>query len=279
MKTLRYVICDVFADNPLEGNPLCVFTDARGIDASTMHALARETGPSETVFVLPPERGGSARLRIFGPTGELSFAGHPVLGAAFVLAGPLQADEVRMELPVGIVPVRLTREGPRVSFGWLDHPQPQPVALEEGGAILQALGSPVLVRPLQAYQSGSVKVCVALGSADAVARLSPDFAALARATAAGVAAYHCEGQLCTLRYFAPRGGVNEDAATGAAVGPLAIELLRHGVLKHEQVLHIEQGRQIGRPSTLYGRITSGEPGPRIEVGGSARIVARGQFVI
>ena len=279
MKTLRYVICDVFAENPLEGNPLCVFTDARSIDGATMHALARETGLSETVFVLPAEHGGSARLRIFGPAGELSFAGHPVLGTAFVLAGPLQSDEVRLELPVGTIPVRLTREGARVSFGWLTHPHPTPVPLEGGGAILEALGSPVPSRPVQAYQSGSVKVCVALSSADAVDSLSPDFSALARATEAGVAVYHCEGQLCTLRYFAPRRGVNEDAATGSAVGPLAVELLRHGLLKHEQVLHIEQGRQIGRPSTLYARITPAEPDARIEVGGSARIVARGQFTI
>ncbi|MEY2932399.1 MAG: hypothetical protein RL033_3148 [Pseudomonadota bacterium] len=279
MKTLRYVICDVFAENPLEGNPLTVFTDARGIDGATMHALARETGMSETAFVLSPERGGSARLRIFGPSGELPFAGHPVLGAAFVLAGPLQTDEVRLELPVGIIPVRLTREGARISFGWLEHPQPKPVPLESAGAILEALGSPTPSQPLQAYQSGSVKVCVALSSADAVSSLSPDFSALARATAAGVAVYHCEGQLCTLRYFAPRRGINEDAATGSAVGPLAVELLRRGVLKHEQVLVIEQGRQIGRPSTLYARVTPGDPEPRIEVGGSGRIVARGQFLI
>src|SRR5690606_17471980 len=152
-------------------------------------------------------------LRIFGPTGELPFAGHPVLGAAFVLAGPLQSDEVRLELPVGTIPVRLTREGPRVSFGWLEHPHPKAVALEAGEASLEALGSPTLARPLQAYQSGSVKVCAALSSAEAVAELSPDFSALARATAAGVMAYHCEGPLCTLRYFAPRRGINEDAAT------------------------------------------------------------------
>ena len=63
------------------------------------------------------------------------------------------------------------------------------------------------------------------------------------------------------------------------MGPLAVELLRHGLLKHEQVLHIEQGRQIGRPSTLYARTTPAQPEPRIEVGGSARIVARGQFSI
>ena len=90
MRALRYVVVDVFTDAPLAGNQLAVFTDARGLDLETMQALARELNFSESVFVLPGTAPADVRIRIFTPTTELPFAGHPVLGAAFVLGGPLQ---------------------------------------------------------------------------------------------------------------------------------------------------------------------------------------------
>src|SRR3954447_23655090 len=117
MPTLRYVLVDVFTDRPLEGNQLAVFTDARELAAEMMQALALETKLSESVFVLPAERGGHARIRIFTPAQELQFAGHPTLGAAFVLGTPMQLEEIRLETGAGIVPVRLEREGPRIVFG------------------------------------------------------------------------------------------------------------------------------------------------------------------
>src|SRR6476620_7127371 len=110
MSNLRYVVVDVFTDRPLAGNQLAVFTDARGLPSETMQALAREMNFSESVFVQLPEAGGHARLRIFTPTRELPFAGHPVLGTAFVLAAPLQLDEIRLETGSGVVPVRLERD-------------------------------------------------------------------------------------------------------------------------------------------------------------------------
>ena len=97
MASYRYVIADVFTDTPLAGNQLAVFTDARGLDDATMQALARELKLSESVFVLPPEGEGHARMRIFTPTAELPFAGPPTLGCAFVLAGPLQVQEIRLQ--------------------------------------------------------------------------------------------------------------------------------------------------------------------------------------
>jgi trans-2,3-dihydro-3-hydroxyanthranilate isomerase len=85
--SLRYVVADVFTDTPLTGNQLAVFTDGRDLDDLTMQRLAKEMNFSETVFVLPAEAGGHARIRIFTPVTELPFAGHPVLGSAYVLAG------------------------------------------------------------------------------------------------------------------------------------------------------------------------------------------------
>ena len=109
MAAYRYVFADVFTDTPLAGNQLAVFTDARGLDAETMQALALEIGFSETVFVLPAEEGGTARIRIFNPGAEMRFAGHPTLGAAFVLGGPLQLGVIELETGAGIVPVALER--------------------------------------------------------------------------------------------------------------------------------------------------------------------------
>src|SRR5919204_440096 len=124
MPELRYVVADVFTDTPLTGNQLAVFTDGRDVDDDTMQKLAKEMNFSETVFVLPAEAGGHARIRIFTPALELPFAGHPVLGSAFVLAAPLQLGEIRLETGSGIVPVTLERDGARIAFGWMSQPIP-----------------------------------------------------------------------------------------------------------------------------------------------------------
>src|ERR671923_1523199 len=114
----RYVVADVFTDSPLTGNQLAVFTDAREIPEHLLQPLAKEIGFSETVFVLPKEGDGHVRIRIFTPGVELPFAGHPVLGTAFVLAGPLQLEEIRLETGAGVVPVRVERDDTaRIVFG------------------------------------------------------------------------------------------------------------------------------------------------------------------
>src|SRR4026208_1839001 len=97
MQTYRYVVADVFTDTPLTGNQLAVFTDARTLDDAMMQALALEVGVSETALVFAPENGGNVKIRIFTPTFELPFAGHPTLGTAFVLGAPLQLDVITLE--------------------------------------------------------------------------------------------------------------------------------------------------------------------------------------
>ena len=99
MKTYTYHLLDVFTNVPFGGNPLAVFTDARGLSDEQMKSIARELNLSETVYVYPRERGGHAKIRIFTPTTEVPFAGHPTLGTAFVLGGPLQLEEIRLETP------------------------------------------------------------------------------------------------------------------------------------------------------------------------------------
>ena len=125
MPTLRYVVVDVFTDTPLAGNQLAVFTDARELDRELMQALALEIGFSETTFVLPAEEGGHARVRIFNPAHEMAFAGHPMLGTAWVLAVPLQRSVIELETGAGVVPVEIERdESGALVFGRMVQPVP-----------------------------------------------------------------------------------------------------------------------------------------------------------
>jgi trans-2,3-dihydro-3-hydroxyanthranilate isomerase len=278
VKTLRYTLCDVFTERALAGNALAVFTDARTLDTGAMQALAREMNLSETTFVLPPERGGHAKVRIFTPSVELPVAGHPALGTAFVLGGPLESVELRLELAAGIVPVRLEREGARIGFGWMTQPNATELPVENESAVLGALGVPGRPLAVFGYQNGPEHLYVELASKDAVSALSPNPSLLSQATKAGVYTFFFDGTACRARCFVPGKGVAEDAATGSAVGPLALHQRRAGRLAEGAVLRIEQGIEMGRPSTLYARIGDGAV-PSIEVGGCAKIVARGQFVI
>lgn len=279
MQAYRYVIADVFTDRPLAGNQLAVFTDAREIAEELLQPLAREMNFSETVFVLPPEQGGHARIRIFTPAAEIPFAGHPTLGTAFVLAAPLQLTEIRLETGSGVVPVRLDREGARVVFGRMEQPIPTVEPYGEADALLDALGVDGAELPIEAYDNGLKHVYVALPSEDAVASLRPDLGRLGELPAAlGFNCFAGSGNRWKTRMFAPGGGVPEDPATGSAAGPLAVHLARHGRIAFGDEIEISQGAELRRPSTLFARVDgSSESIERVEVGGSAVVVARGEF--
>jgi trans-2,3-dihydro-3-hydroxyanthranilate isomerase len=265
-RSFRYVVCDVFTDTPLEGNQLGVFTDARELTAEQMQRLARELNYAESTFVLPAEQGGHARIRIFTPTTELPFAGHPTLGTAFVLAAPLQLGEIRLETGAGIVPVRLERDGPRIVFGRMEQPLPEVQAYDAADELLAALGVERSELPVEVYDNGLRHVYVCLGSEAEVAALRPDLQRLAELPA--VLGINC---------FAGS-GVPEDAATGSAAGPLAVHLARHGRIDWGEEIEISQGAEIGRPSKLFARVESADGRvERVEVGGSAIVVARGEF--
>ena len=277
MTDFRYVVTDVFTDTPLTGNQLAVFTDGRGIGDETMQKLAKEMNFSETVFVLPPEDGGHARIRIFTPTLELPFAGHPILGSAFVLAAPMQLGEIRLETGQGIVPVTLEREGARIIFGWMQQPIPDYEPFADAEKLQELLGVRSQL-PVEVYYLGPGHVYLELASPDEVAALRPDFGALEDLTSAGVNCFAGSGKQWKTRMFAPGSGAPEDPATGSAAGPLAIHLGRHGRIAFGDEIEISQGEEIGRPSKLYARVW-GSPDDieRVEVGGSAVTVARGEF--
>ena len=280
MRRFRYVVVDVFTDVALAGNQLAVFTDARDLDSLTMQTLALELNLSETVFVLPPSSDeADVRIRIFTPARELPFAGHPTLGAAFVLGGPLSKIVIRIETDAGIVPVELTRDGPRIVFGEMEQPIPPWTDEPNAEEIFAALGVAGSELPVERYELGPGHVYVALASPEEVAALRPDLVALERATGDGVNCFaHVGGSRWKTRMFAPGHGVGEDPATGSAAGPLAIHLARHGRIAFGDQIEIAQGAELKRPSTLYAQVEGeGDRIDRVRVGGSAVVVARGEF--
>jgi trans-2,3-dihydro-3-hydroxyanthranilate isomerase len=284
MEPWAFVITDVFTSKPLAGNQLAVFTDARSIPEQLLQPLARELNFSETVFVFPPAAGGDARIRIFMPGAEIPFAGHPVIGTAHVLASGNDKPELRLETGVGTVPVRIERNGGRPSFGWMRQPVPTVVPVRDAAPILAALGVAGSELPVTLYDNGMLHLYVMLPDQAAVASLDPDPRALARATrppaqnVGGVNCFAGAGTRWKTRMFAPGEGIPEDPATGSAAGPLAAHLLRHGLIASGDLVEISQGAEVGRPSTLFARVT-GTPDriERVDVGGSAVTVAEGHF--
>jgi len=274
----RYFVVDVFTEVPLEGNQLAVFTDARGLSSEQMQRLAREMNFSETVFVLPPERDGDVRVRSFTPRRELPFAGHPVLGCAFVVAEARDRDAVSLETGLGVIPVALELEDGRTVSGWMQHVVPEWGPYEREVELLAALGVERSELPVEAYPNGPRHVYVELESEEAVAALTPNWSALAELRDVAANCFAGAGRSWKTRMFAPSGGVVEDPATGSAAGPLAIHLARHGRIAFGEEIEIRQGAEVGRPSVLYARAEgSGDRIDRVEVGGRAVIVARGEF--
>jgi trans-2,3-dihydro-3-hydroxyanthranilate isomerase len=242
-----------------------------------MQRTARELNLSETVFFLPAEHSGDVQVRIFTPVGELTFAGHPVLGSAFVLGEALGTSAVTLETGVGQVPVELERNRGRITFGWMRQPVPAAEPYEQAAALLAALDVRESGLPVEAYRNGPRHVYVELASEAEVAALWPDQRALARLPVY-VNTFAGRGPAWKTRIFAPYHGVPEDPATGSAAGPLAVHLARHGRIGLGEQIEIRQGEEIGRPSRLYARAEgSADKIERVLVGGSAVIVARGEY--
>jgi trans-2,3-dihydro-3-hydroxyanthranilate isomerase len=274
----RYQILDVFTDAPLDGNQVAVFTDGEGLDGSLMQRAARELNLSETVFLLPPPDGADAQARIFTPATEMPFAGHPVLGTAFVLGERLGADTVRLQTGAGLVSIKLTREDGRIVSGEMEQPIP---TWEEWGPqpeLLRALGVEGSGLPIEVYCNGPRHVYVELPDEAAVAALRPDFGALEQLGAVGVSCFAGSGNQFKTRMFAPGLGIAEDPATGSAAGPLAVHLARHGRTSFGDRIEIRQGAEIARPSVLHACAEgSAERIERVLVGGAAVVVATGEY--
>jgi trans-2,3-dihydro-3-hydroxyanthranilate isomerase len=292
-----FVQVDVFTDRVFGGNPLAVLLDGRGLSDGEMQAIARETNLSETTFVLPPTRADcAARVRIFTPSRELAFAGHPTLGTAWVLAchGRLAPGTTRFALEEGIgpVPVELEGDPARPTFVWMSHGEPIfGLPLPQRDAFARALGLTegdlLPGAPIQPGSTGNGFVFVPLRDPAALDRIAVNGPALLEAKRPrpehGVFVLAPDpdrkARRVYSRMFVPEpGGTREDPATGSASGPLGAYLVRHGLVEGGDEIAIvsEQGTAMGRQSFVHIRLTArGGRIADIRVGGGVVPVLEG----
>ena len=296
-----YLQYDVFTGEPLLGNQLAVFTDARGLSVDRMQRIAREMNFSESTFILPAERGDTdIRMRIFTPYVEMPMAGHPTVGSTFALAatGGIAPGTARFVfgLNIGPTPVDLEWSGSALRFAWMHQNTPTfGPDVGDRAAVAGALGlvtddlAPGL--PVQEVSCGVPFLFAPLRNPDAVDRAVSDAAAFRRLDALASAhpaiflfAMAPPGATYTVysRMFAPEFGIVEDPATGSASGPLGCYLVEHGLVPAASAQRIVslQGQKMGRASRIHIAIDGG-PGAitGVTIGGEAVLVARGELLV
>lgn len=268
-------LVNVFAETPLGGNPLCVFEDGTGLDDATMQALALQFNLSETTFVLPSGR-ATARVRIFTPTFEMAFAGHPTLGTAHVvreLAGA--GDRLQLEMRAGVIPVSADRD--RWTFEANPPTHREPVAgIVDLAGMLGLEPADIGPGPPLWVDTGSDQLVVPLRTFEAVRRAAPRADAMARHGSNGQRAmaylFAREGSRILCRFFFPKhGAVIEDPGTGSACANLGGWLLATGA-PLPQTLVLDQGEGVGRPCRLGLTVTTDR---RIQVSGRVVEIGRG----
>ncbi len=291
VRRLRFTQFDVFTSRPLEGNPLAVFPDGRGLSDQEMQAIAREMNLSETTFILPrdeaTERQRGVRVRIFTVQEELPFAGHPTLGTAFALRGDTHAAEIRLELNVGTIPVRFEDSPGLPAFGEMTQADPTLGLVHDRSKIAEVTGIPLedidTELPIQTISTGVPFTILALRSLEAIRRLAIN---QARATeylsASGGKFFFCvtretvdpDARLHARMLFYN----GEDPATGSASGCAGAWMVEHKVAQPDERVLIEQGVEMKRPSRIFvrasrhnGRVVN------VRVGGNVVEVLRGEI--
>lgn len=298
MREYPFVQVDVFTDRIFGGNQLAVFLEPSGLTDAQMQDIAREMNFAETTFVFPPTSpDAAARVRIFTPGQELPFAGHPTIGTAWVLARhgrlPAGVDHTVLEENIGPVSVTLQGDLSSPSSVWMSHRDAE-FGPEIAGraAVLAGLGltldDALGGAPIRSASTGVPFLFVPLKNPETVDRAVADMRALSQAY---------PGERVGVFIFAPdpaRGpmtvysrmfagdtiGFPEDAATGAASGPLGAFIVAEGILPATSggVVEItsEQGYKMRRPSTIHIRLeANGRSSSRIQIGGSVVPVLEG----
>jgi trans-2,3-dihydro-3-hydroxyanthranilate isomerase len=289
MPLLKYRIVDVFTTEALQGNALAVFTDASQIDEAIMQKIAREMNLAETTFVLPPESPDcAARVRIFTPKKEMSFAGHPTIGTSFVLLdeGAIHNhDSFCLEEKIG--PVQIWVEHGQRPMIWLRTPPITEGRIFARSLCAEALGietADLLDIDPQLLDAGNPTLFVGLKNEAAVDRAWLDSRGMQILTDGKgeqfcVFAFSQTSEGAYSRMFAPEHGVAEDAATGSSTGPLAAFMIKHGLLTGAANTSFvsEQGTKMGRRSFLHVRVGSKNQGEGIYVGGHVTAIAEGRM--
>ena len=301
-RSLKFYQADVFTGQPFGGNPVAVFPDAEGLTDDQLQRIAREMNLSETVFVFPPtDPAAAARLRIFTPTQEIPFAGHPVLGTFYVLAHLKRISiqdgitRVMQECNIGLYPIEVHADQGSVVRVVMAQPKPEfldPIgAIDELYLIAAALGIPKHVIadakwPLQVVSTGLPVLIVPVRTLTAARSITPDASAIIKicerfgangimvfttVTVESFASVHA-------RMFAPKIGILEDPATGSAGGALGAYLVHNGVVEVGPTTEIliEQGYEIDRPSRILVQVKSEDDVIQgVTVGGQCVMVVEG----
>ncbi|MFC3084714.1 PhzF family phenazine biosynthesis protein [Tabrizicola soli] len=298
---LTFQTCDVFTDRPFAGNPLAIVLEADGLSPAQMQTLAREFNLSETIFVqAPADPAHAARVRIFFPTAEIPFAGHPTIGCAIHLAsagavGDFDRDLV-LEEAAGLVPVRVWRRGEEVRAEFLapvlphgvtdapdrdaalDHKRLAAALGLEAGEIGFAGHRPGLWQGGPRFLYAPVASLAALGRARPI---EPFWSEQMRAAGVDSIYLYTTGEDCAFRarMFSPTAGIPEDPATGSASAILAAQLLASDALgEGETRVELRQGVEMGRPSEigLRARVAAGRL-VEVRISGGAVPVAEGRI--
>lgn len=288
-------IVDVFAERPYAGNQLAVVLDADDLSDAEMCRIAQEMNYSETTFVgSVPDPESGYRVRIFTPSREISFAGHPILGTASVIRdhiAPDKPDSVRLNLAVGQVPVTFERYADGREVAWFYSP---PVELgptcapDQIAEAVQLSPSDIDIKaPVQQVSAGVSAILVPLRNLAALQKSRLDLEAFAPLAREGfqplvylfcTETHHPENDLCA-RFFFVAHGVREDPASGNAAAFLGVYLLEHLYFSESNLsLRIEQGYEINRPSLVMLRARKVGSSHDVRVGGCVIPVAQGKLL-
>jgi trans-2,3-dihydro-3-hydroxyanthranilate isomerase len=290
-----FYIVDVFAEQPYAGNPLAVVTHANDLSTETMQRIALETNYSETTFVYAlPEADDGYRVRLFTPAREIAFAGHPILGTAWVIrqhVAPVFSGLVRLNLAVGQVPVSFERTAEGDEAAWFVAPPVTSGASCTREAMANALGiAPGDIdpaSPIQMMTAGVSAMIVPVRNLDALRRCMLNLEAYAPLAAQGFPPLiylfcretHQPGNDLCVRFFFEAHGVREDPATGNGAAFLGAYLLEHGLLGASGLsLRIEQGYEVRRPSLVMLRARMANGSREISVGGQVVPTVQGKLL-
>jgi trans-2,3-dihydro-3-hydroxyanthranilate isomerase len=275
--SLAYEVVDVFTTAAFEGNPLAVVLDGDDLSTEQMQALAREFNLSETAFPLRAQEGATYGLRIFTPTTELPFAGHPSVGAASVLhrLGRIAAGPHVQACGAGLLPVEVAADAVTLSGG-----QPSCGPALDPAPVLAALGltSSDLAGPPPRAAGVGIDFTFLLVRASALDRVVVDPAGVTAVGSSGISLVSWSDGVARCRVFPGGVGIAEDPATGSAALGLGVHLAASGLLPEgEHAYVVEQGYEMGRPSTLRCTVTvAAGKAVATTVSGSVVPIARGE---